>query len=77
MYRMFSRNCNETKDSSCSYLNNFTDEELMYLETLGDLEEKNRYVMIIEYSEAKILGSDSLNNDSNIHNSYNYAWVRI
>lgn len=68
--------CNDSTDAKCSYLYNFTDEELSYLQTLGDLGEDNKYVMIVEFSEEKIFGNSDVDT-SKIHNTYNYAWVRI
>lgn len=53
--------------SRCSYLKNFSAEEQVYLGTLGALDTKNKYIMIIEYKEA----------ETTERFVRNYAWVRI
>jgi len=53
--------------SRCSYLKNFSAEEQVYLGSLGALDTKNKYIMIIEYKEA----------ETTERFVRNYAWVRI
>ena len=68
--------------NQCAYLKNFSAEELAYLETIGELEEKNRYIMIVEYTEieqikvenSKTGETTDMLRDREVHN---YAWVRI
>jgi len=58
---------NDIIDSKCSYLKNFSAEQQVYLNTLGKLDDKNKYVMIIEYKEP----------ETTEYYIHNYAWVRI
>lgn len=62
--------------NKCYYLKNFSDDEWMYFETLGKLDSKNKYIMIVEFKkDDKYDGLVEKNPDS-LTNNY-YAWVRI
>ena len=63
------RNCDNENSNKCNYLKNFIGEEITYLKTLGDLSDKNEYVMIIEYTHLK--------EDATNKYERNYAWIQI